>query len=312
MSPTLPRIAVGLGVLAIVLACGGGEAPAPNPPAPVVPAAPVAPAAPAPPAAPAAAADLPGPESAIPYFAGPIPDSALHGRTLRELTLMRNTIYARAGNPFRKRWLHAHFSGMSWYAPLAQMDESKLTEIDRANAAKIAGYEAGLKRSDLYDARSEVVAELDEKLGKAPLPEQEALLIELMLLSRAVGASFPGDTEIVVPGWFAEKVDVTPLDDPSRLDRLLTVDELRDLSRRDLRLLRNTVYARRGRTFQSMMLADYFLRMEWYQPDVQYTDARLTDVDQRNIQLIRSVEDSIGGPLTDLQHQASDEWFGGA
>jgi hypothetical protein len=192
------------------------------------------------------------------------------------------------------------------------MDESKLTEIDRANAAKIAGYEAGLKRTDLYIARSEVADELREKLGKAPVAEQEVLLIELMLLSRAVGASFPGDTELVIPGWFAEKVDITPLDEPSRLDRLLTVEELRDLSRRDLRLLRNMVYARKGRPFQSMLLAEYFGRMEWYQPDQRYTDARLTDVDQRNIQLIRSVEDSIGGPLTDLQHQASDEWFGGA
>jgi hypothetical protein len=52
--------------------------------------------------------------------------------------------------------------------------------------------------------------------------------------------------------------------------------------------------------------------MEWYHPIEGWTEAKLTDVDQRNVKLIRSVEDSIGGPLTDLQQQASDEWFSGA
>jgi len=228
---------------------------------------------------------------------------------------MRNTIYARAGNPFRKRWLNEHFSAQPWYQARATMDESALTSVDRANAEKIAAYEASLLQSELRTRAQEVSERLAVELSSAPKDQVEQVekdLIELMLLDRSIGVVFPGESGIQIPAWFTKKVDVTALDDASRLDRLLTVDALRDFSRRDLRILRNTVYARRGRAFKSQLLAEYFSRMEWYQPDAAYTDSRLSEIDQRNIKLIRSVEDSVGGPLTDLQQQASDEWFSGA
>lgn len=312
--PTLLLVSLVAGSL---LACSGGSSPEATAPPAAAPAAPPAVASattPAPPAPAAAPAAAPGPTetSAIPYFAGPIPDSAVTGRSLRELTLMRNTIYARAGNPFRKRWLNAWFSAQGWYAAKPVMDEALLTTTDRANAEKIAKYEASITKTELLERHDRALERVRATLGKASQEEQEVALIELMLLCRALGFTFPEDDTVVIPGWFAEKVDVTPLDDPARLDRLLTVEELRDLSRRDLRLLRNMVYARKGRPFKSALLTEYFYRMEWYEPDPAYTDARLTDTDNRNIQLIRSVEDSIGGPLTDKEQQASDEWFGGA
>ena len=301
------------------LACSGGPATAPSEPTASPPSAP--PASLATGSAPTGQA-APGPDSPIPYFTNALPDSALQGRTLRELTLMRNTIYARAGNPFRKRWLNEHFSAQPWYQARATMDEGALTPIDRANAEKIAAYEASLLQSELRTRAQEVSARLAAQLNSAPpnsAPPNSALrdqvekdLIELMLLDRSIGVVFPGDAGLQIPSWFTEKVDVTALDDASRLDSLLTVDALRDFSKRDLRILRNTVYARRGRAFKSQLLAEYFSRMEWYQPDSTYTDSRLSDIDQRNIKIIRSVEDSVGGPLTDLQQQASDEWFSGA
>jgi hypothetical protein len=77
------------------------------------------------------------------------------------------------------------------------------------------------------------------------------------------------------------------------------VGELRQLSLRDLRVLRNTIYARRGRPFKSKVLQAHFSAMSWYQKDDTYTDARLTANDKRNIDLIRAVEDEFGGPLKD-------------
>src|SRR5215510_16237625 len=68
------------------------------------------------------------------YYEREIKPVDLKDRTLRELTLMRNTIYARAGNPFRKKWLNDYFSAQPWYHPLAQMDQSKVTTPDRKNA----------------------------------------------------------------------------------------------------------------------------------------------------------------------------------
>ena len=71
------------------------------------------------------------------------------------------------------------------------------------------------------------------------------------------------------------------------------------LSLRDLRLLRNTIYARRGRTFKSLVIRDHFKGMDWYKPRADYDDKLLSRNDVRNIGLIKTVENELGGPLTD-------------
>src|SRR5215469_17677501 len=87
------------------------------------------------------------------YYERQITPEDLKDRTLRELTLMRNTIYARAGNPFRKKWLNDYFSAQSWYHPLTQMDQSKLTPLDRKNAETIADFDGSISRDDLLERR---------------------------------------------------------------------------------------------------------------------------------------------------------------
>src|SRR5262252_8625469 len=83
------------------------------------------------------------------YYERQITPDDLKDRTLRELTLMRNTIYARAGNKFRKQWLNDYFSAQPWYHPLDKMDESKITPLDRKNAEIIAKYDADIPRDEL-------------------------------------------------------------------------------------------------------------------------------------------------------------------
>jgi hypothetical protein len=218
------------------------------------------------------------------------PDKDLAGRTLRELSLMRNTIYARAGNPFRKKWLNDYFSAQPWYKPLDKMDPRKLGAFDNRNAELIAFHDASLTRDDLVA--------MQKSVGD---PKTEADKIELRLLSVRLGHWLGPDAP-----------DKTPLEDPSLLDRQITVEQLADFSRRDLRLLRNMVYARHGRPFHSELLQNYFGTMDWYKADASYTEARLSALDARNIKLIRSVEDQLGGPLSDMQQKVEDGWFANA
>jgi hypothetical protein len=220
------------------------------------------------------------------YYSREITRDDLKGRTLRELTLMRNTIYARAGNKFRKKWLNDYFSAQSWYHPLDKTDESKITPLDRKNAQIIAGYDAAISRYRLLEIQRSVVPDTTEDK------------IEMRLASMRLG-KWAGSAE----------EDRTPLEDPTLLDKQLAVDQLKDFSRRDLRLLRNLIYARRGRPFKSDLLKEYFQAVNWYKPDSAYTDARLTALDKRNINVIRSLEDQLGGPLTDWQNKKEDGWF---
>lgn len=55
--------------------------------------------------------------------------------------------------------------------------------------------------------------------------------------------------------------------------------DLEKLSKPALRLRRNLVFARRGRTFQSKDLQEHFGRQPWYRADATYTDQRLTEED---------------------------------
>lgn len=225
------------------------------------------------------------------YYDRQITPDDLGDRTLRELTLMRNTIYARAGNPFRKKWLNDYFSAQPWYHPLSAIDQSKVTPLDRKNAEIIANYDGSISRSELLARRQ-------QWLGHgADTPEGK---IELRLLSMRLGE------------WSGNEDDPTPLEDPTLLDKQITVDQLSDFSRRDLRLVRNLIYARRGRPFKSTLLQTYFGTLEWYKPDPKYTDARLTPLDKRNINVVLSVEDQLGGPLSDYEHKKEEGWFAAA
>jgi hypothetical protein len=74
------------------------------------------------------------------------------------------------------------------------------------------------------------------------------------------------------------------------LDAELNPRHLALLSARQLRILRNAVYARYGRPFDAKDLKDYFSIRSWYHADPAYTDARLTAVDKRNLELIQQAE----------------------
>jgi hypothetical protein len=231
------------------------------------------------------------------YYARALTPADLEGRTLRELALMRNTIYARAGHQFRKKWLHDHFSAQPWYKPLPKDDNKKVTAVDRANATLIAQAEQGQTRADMKKRRDDILAR--QRAGKAT-PSDE---IEIGLLNTRLGQWVSGEAA-------KPPADVSPLEDPSQLDRLLTVDQLSNLSRRDLRILRNTIYARHGRQFKSKLLQEYFDTMEWYKPDPAFTEKRLTKIDVTNVRMIKSVEDAVGGPLSEDEQRAEDNMSG--
>ena len=74
--------------------------------------------------------------------------------------------------------------------------------------------------------------------------------------------------------------------------------------------MRNTVYARHGKQFKSAMLQQYFDNMEWYTADPSFVESKLTKTDITNIRLIKSVENSLGGPMSDDEQRAEDNMSG--
>jgi len=58
----------------------------------------------------------------------------------------------------------------------------------------------------------------------------------------------------------------------------------------DLMLLRNSIYARHGLTFQSKLVSEYFGKCKWYTPHLKNVDNLLTEEDKSNIREIQYAE----------------------
>ena len=72
----------------------------------------------------------------------------------------------------------------------------------------------------------------------------------------------------------------------------ISAKELRGKGKKQLRLMRNEIFARHGRPFRSQDLHDYFTNKCWYKVNIEYSDSVLTSADRNNVLTIRSVEDS--------------------
>lgn len=73
--------------------------------------------------------------------------------------------------------------------------------------------------------------------------------------------------------------------------KLLKESDIIGLSKKELRIMRNWIYARHGYSFRSQDLQNYFSKYEWYHPkyaEVPYN--LLSDIEQRNIELIKRNE----------------------
>jgi serine/threonine protein kinase len=86
--------------------------------------------------------------------------------------------------------------------------------------------------------------------------------------------------------------------------RLVTPDDLTGLSREDLELLRNDIYARHGWIFKRQDLQDHFSAQPWYRaagPIAQRdavngrVGAKLSALEKKNAATIKAAEDRLGG-----------------
>jgi hypothetical protein len=80
--------------------------------------------------------------------------------------------------------------------------------------------------------------------------------------------------------------------DPSR--RYLTPEGLQGLSADQLIIIRNEIFARRGRYFKDDALRTYFSQFPWYQP--RAWDVPLSPVEQANVKLVQSFEQTASTP----------------
>jgi hypothetical protein len=73
--------------------------------------------------------------------------------------------------------------------------------------------------------------------------------------------------------------------------RILDIDELTQMTKSDLSLMRNEIFARYGFKFKAGGPVDkYFRSQSWYAAQHEHVDIFLTDIERQNIETIRKIE----------------------
>ena len=84
---------------------------------------------------------------------------------------------------------------------------------------------------------------------------------------------------------------------PNSNSAYLTEADLAGLTREELRLARNEIYARHGRKFKDAALNEYFLSKSWYHPTVEpdaFDESVFNDYEIANRKLIGDYEEKMG------------------
>lgn len=70
----------------------------------------------------------------------------------------------------------------------------------------------------------------------------------------------------------------------------LTEDQLKNLRKLDLEIIRNTIFARHGYSFKRSSLRTFFEAADWYVPVSNNVDKELTSLEKQNIALLKRME----------------------
>jgi hypothetical protein len=79
-------------------------------------------------------------------------------------------------------------------------------------------------------------------------------------------------------------------DFPKASQRLLKVEDVENVMKEDLEFMRNEIFARHGYCFQKKSLRQQFENKDWYVPNTINIKNRLTDIEKKNIALIKKYE----------------------
>jgi hypothetical protein len=247
---------------------------------------------------------------------------------LFDLSLLRGVIFGRHGRVFKERDIQAYLKDQPWYKPDPNFSNSALSDNERANLDLIRELEADkhdqIEPGDLRWWQAREMTE--EKLGTHSSAEWHVLRAEVEAIH---GRTF--DDEPWLQQYFedrywykpdpnynprelsaTERHNLTAIDAAQRKQRhaavspgdmelfekrLLTEDMLSGLSLYELRLLRNEIYARRGRQFKTEWLSQYFYSQPWYDPRDDKKEPELSDIEKKNVETIvayeRSLKDSL-------------------
>jgi hypothetical protein len=233
--------------------------------------------------------------------------------TAAEWRVMIAEIEAIHGKTFPdEEWLQKYFNERYWYKPNPNYSPAVLTETERKNIAFIIEARnqernVAVSVGDMDKFQNSL---LTEELLKGLSMNDLRLLRNEFLARRGYKFNTPGIRQYFDwRDWYkplkdqrkvklneTEKQNIKLIESVEAKLRekiateLISSDTLGELFVEDLRVLRNEIYARRGRVFKDAQLQKYFSAQSWYKPNPEFKDDMLTEIEYKNLAVIREAE----------------------
>lgn len=255
--------------------------------------------------------------------------AAIQRLPLDSLRLLRGLIFGRHGRIFKEQEIQAYLNERDWYQPNDQFRNAMLNPTERKNLDTIRLAEAAkhqqVEPGDLRLYKDRAITEA--QLGKHTLAELRVMRAEIEAIH---GARF--DDEPWLQTYFEERYWYEPAarynpDTLSEIERqnVATIAEAEKRQRHlklfpgdmvlfqkqrvgpellgglglyELRLLRNEIYARHGRMFNTPWIQQYFDQQPWYTPNENFKDTQLTAIEVANVNTIAAFENKFHEELS--------------
>ncbi len=244
----------------------------------------------------------------------PIPEDKIYANSAADWRIMIAEIEAIHGKTFPEEpWLQKYFEERYWYKANPNYSAAVLSANERKNI------EALNKKRD--EQRKVAVSPGDmDKFQNVQLTEKmlEGVTLGELRMMRNEFWARRGRT-FTVPGvraqfewqdWYRpakdqKAVKLNPIEEQNVKLLEKTEANLRNkiatepvlvelfdgMFTEDLLILRNEIYARRGKVFKSKDLKEYFEAQSWYKPDPNFKDEMLSEVEKKNLAVIKEAED---------------------
>lgn len=248
---------------------------------------------------------------------------------LEDLKLLRGIVFGRHGRIFKDWEIKSYLQERPWYKPNAEFQNSMLNDVERRNLDLIRELEARLHETiEPGDMRWWQTRPITAKnLGEHTGAEWRILRAEIEAIH---GKRF--DDQPWLQQYFEERYWYQPRAtyDPRRLSETerrnmaaidaaqkrqrnvalspgdmehfqkteISEEMLSGLGLYELRLLRNEIYARRGRQFRTEWIAQYFSSQPWYEPREDMSEPELSAIEKRNVETIVRYENRLHEELS--------------
>jgi hypothetical protein len=243
-----------------------------------------------------------------------IPDDNLYVETPSDWRIMIAEIEAIHGKRFDDEpWLQKYFEERYWYSANPNYDSSILNDTERKNLEKLNAR----RNEDRNVAVSvgdmdkfQTVALTEDLLKNLSMNDLRMMRNEFWA-RRGRRFTTPGFKQMFEwrdwykPASDQSKVKLNPIEEQNvrliereeaKLREKISTEPITNamvegLFIEDLRVLRNEIYARRGRVFKDKELQKYFAAQSWYQPNPDFKDESLTETESKNLAVIKEVEE---------------------